>query len=161
MKKWYITFFLLAVIGVGAVAAVRYLLPLRQVSPLYLRYERMPGIAASYVHGFRINDTLRVDVTLLEATTDSGWAEIERAFAVAELPQHGPDSSRIRIHSAFCLRAHPDQRMDTERPDANELKCIDTEARVACLFHARNDKECEAVLLYKFNDYINQNNTTN
>ena len=146
--------------GVGVVAAVRYLFPLRQVSPLYLRYEHVPGIAASYVHGFRINDTLRVDVTLLEATTDSGWAEIERAFAVAELPQHGPDASAIRIHSAFCLRGHPEQRMDTGHPDANELKCIDSEARVACLFHARSDKECEAVLLYKFNDYINHNLTT-
>ena len=160
MKKWFITFCLMAAIGVACVAVARYMLPLRSVSPLYLRFEHTPGVAATYIHAFPVGDTLRMDITLLEATSDSGWVAIERAFAADRLPSYGPDASPIRVSSTLCRRGHPEQRMDILHPDSNELKCIDREARVACLFHARNRAECDSALLFKYNNYKNQSNTT-
>jgi len=57
-----------------------------QCSPLYQRYCHTPGIEASYVKGFRINDTLFVDATLLHATDSASWATLKTDFEIPELP---------------------------------------------------------------------------
>ena len=57
----------------------RILLP-SQCSPLYQRYCHTPGIEASYVKGFRINDTLAIDATLLHATDSASWEQLLNDF---------------------------------------------------------------------------------
>lgn len=151
MRKWFIAFFLLAAIGIGSIAVWRYQVPMRQVSSLYLRYEHAEGIAASYIHNYPINDTLCLDVTLLEALSDSGWDEIKRTFNVTDMLYGSPDS--IVIISGYCPQGHPELRMNTTCPDSNEFKIVDMASRKACLFHAHSMAECNAALLYKYNRY--------
>lgn len=87
MKKRTLLTILMLLAVVAAVGAVfwRHILPRWQVSDIYRRYEHVDGIAASYIHNFPVNDTLTLDVTLLEATTDSGWAVLVRDFEMDEL----------------------------------------------------------------------------
>ena len=56
-------------------------------SEVYKRYSRVEGVRATYVKDYRINDTLTIGVTLLEATTDSGWAVLQEDFNVPVVPK--------------------------------------------------------------------------
>ncbi len=57
-----------AIVAAEVLAAIVWrccFFPEREVSDLYQRYCHTPGIEASFVKGFRINDTLAIDATLL------------------------------------------------------------------------------------------------
>ena len=62
-------------------------LPERKCSQVYQRYAHVEGIQAAYVKDYRINDTLTIGVTLLEATTDSGWAMLQEDFGLPVIPK--------------------------------------------------------------------------
>lgn len=54
----------------------------KDCSPLYQRYADDPDIEASYVKGFRVNDTLTIDATLLRATDSAGWQRLREDYEV-------------------------------------------------------------------------------
>ena len=85
MKRWQIALLITSAIFAVGIAVWRYTAPERHVSDLYRRYEHADGIAASYIHNYPVNDTITLDVTLLESTTDSGWAILVRDFEMDEL----------------------------------------------------------------------------
>ena len=77
-------------------------LPERKCSEVYKRYSRVEGVRATYVKDYRINDTLTIGVTLLEATTDSGWAMLQENFGVPVVPKEYEelicgDSNRVTL----------------------------------------------------------------
>ena len=77
-------------------------LPERKCSQVYQRYAHVEGIQAAYVKDYRINDTLTIGVTLLEATTDSGWAMLQEDFGLPVIPKEYEerfvgDSNRVSI----------------------------------------------------------------
>lgn len=50
--------------------------PLEECSELYRHYADTEGIEATFVQGYRLNDSLRVDVTLLQATDSAAWQQL-------------------------------------------------------------------------------------
>lgn len=163
MKKWIIAFLLLTALGVGGIAVWRYVVPMRQVSDLYRRYEHADGIAASYIHNYPVNDTLTLDVTLLEATTDSGWARLVRDFCIPRIEDY-PDSLKALFldnDSPSIVfwnypQGHPEQKMDTIDRDRNNILFVDHGARTISLFHTRQYSENDAVFKVKMNKYFEQ-----
>ncbi len=163
MKRPWTIFAVLALLVVGAIALWRYVVPLRQVSDLYLRYEHADGIAASYIHNYRINDTLTLDVTLLEATTDSGWARLVRDFCIPRIEDY-PDSLKAlfldndspSIDFWNYPQGHPEQKMDTVNRDRNDMLYLDHKTRIISLFHTRQYSEHDAVFDVKMNKYLEQ-----
>ena len=90
MKKNNLICVVLFVTVVVAMLAWGYLarvVPYWQCSEVYKRYSRVEGVRATYVKDYRINDTLTIGVTLLEATTDSGWAVLQEDFNVPVVPK--------------------------------------------------------------------------
>lgn len=71
----------------------------RQCSPLYQRYYNVPGIEASYVKGFRINDTLAIDATLLHATDSASWERLLNDFHLENVI----DTSAYRQPHSFSI----------------------------------------------------------
>ena len=55
-----------------------------QCSKLYWQYRGQEGIKATYVKQYPVDDTTLVDVTLLQATTDSAWESLCIAFTPYE-----------------------------------------------------------------------------
>ena len=53
--------------------------PFDQCSDLYKQYVAVEGINATYIKDYKVNDTVFVDVTLLEAT-DSMWHTLMKDF---------------------------------------------------------------------------------
>ncbi|MBR4505919.1 MAG: hypothetical protein IKP21_04005, partial [Bacteroidales bacterium] len=66
----------LALAGITAAARWHRLFPTGEVSELYRAYMDTPGVDATFIRGFQVNDTVSVDVTLLQATDSAGWATL-------------------------------------------------------------------------------------
>ena len=82
---------LCSIAGVVLVAAILLMVRLwpqtlrdDECSPLYQRYCHTPGIEASFVKGFRINDTLAIDATLLHATDSASWEQLREELRIPE-----------------------------------------------------------------------------
>ena len=94
---------LIVIVVIGGVLAVRYLPPAIaywRSSEVYKRYSRVEGVRATYIKDFPLNDTLTVAVTLLEATTDSGWATLQEDFevpAIQEYKEYYYDSNKVSL----------------------------------------------------------------
>lgn len=63
----------------------KYLFPSREVSELYARYADVEGVEASFIKDYRVNDSVFVDVTVIEANNDSAWAVLKREYKIPEL----------------------------------------------------------------------------
>ena len=67
-KKFWTIVALLALVETLVLFCVfqwRYIFPSHEVSDLYTHYEKVDGIDASFIKGFRVNDSVFIDVTLL------------------------------------------------------------------------------------------------
>ena len=78
--------------------------PWKECSEVYKCYSRVEGVKATYIKDYRLNDTLTVGVTLLEATTDSGWAALQEDFGLPVIPKEYEesfcsDSNKVTIKS--------------------------------------------------------------
>ena len=93
-----------------------------QCSPLYQRYCHTPGIEASYVKGFRINDTLAIDATLLHATDSASWERLVNDFHLVNAIE---TSAYSQPHSFSILRVFPeDQAKRVSDPDEPFCSCV-------------------------------------
>ena len=84
--RWGV-FLLLCLLAATLPAAIVYrchTVSLSQCDELYRKYVDNPGIRASFIKDFPVNDTLAVDVLLLEATSDSAWCALLLDFGASE-----------------------------------------------------------------------------
>lgn len=88
LSSWpsVLTVSLLILVGAMAVKLWPRTVPFSQCSEFYQKYAGSPGIDASFVKNFRINDTLNVDVTVLKATDSVGWATMLYDFDIPTPP---------------------------------------------------------------------------
>lgn len=61
--------------------------PFDQCSDVYKKYAGMDGVDVTFIRDYKVNDTVYVDVTYIEATTDSSWNEIKRDFQISIPPE--------------------------------------------------------------------------
>ena len=81
MKRYWTLTLIGLILAIAIPVALKVLprpLPDSQCSDLYLRYANTPGIQASFVKGFPLNDTLSIDATLLHATDSSAWLQLAK-----------------------------------------------------------------------------------
>ena len=78
---------LVAVVVAVGLKKMSNVVPVEQCSEVYKQYCDVEGVRATYIQDYRVNDTLTVGVTLLEATTDSGWAVLQEGFGLPVIPK--------------------------------------------------------------------------
>lgn len=85
-RRWTIT--LIVILAVAAAVPVFKYWPRTsddsECSAYYRSWQHRDGVRATYIKGKSLNDTLRVDLTLLQATDSEGWALLCREFDIAE-----------------------------------------------------------------------------
>ena len=146
MKRWLMTLlFALAVAAAVGVVIWRHVLPRHRVSPLFERYEHSDGIAASYIHNYPVNDTLTLDVTLLEATTDSAWNGLVKEFNFgdqfnAELPS---DTNAVSFW--FAPRNHYNLPMDSTLLN-NDIVVASQYRKTMAVFHITSEDQVNAIV---------------
>ena len=128
---------------------------LEECSEVYRRYEGLEGIDAAYIKNYRVNDTLTLPVTLLEATTDSGWARLVSKFNVpmemVELAKSNPD---IDIWVGQALKDRPEvlcdvSELNEEEAQELEIMTISMQMHTICIFHTCNKQEMDAIFYAK------------
>ncbi len=128
---------------------------LEECSEVYRRYEGLEGIDAAYIKNYRVNDTLTLPVTLLEATTDSGWARLVSKFNVpmemVELAKSNPD---IDIWVGQALKDRPEvlcdvSELNEEEAQELEIMTISMQMHTICIFHTCNKQEMDAIFYEK------------
>ena len=89
-RSWIFTIILCLLLAGGAALVLLPRIPMPwQCSKIYWQYRGQEGIKASYVRDYPVDDTTLVDVTLLQATTDSAW----KSLCIAFTPYEFVDSS--------------------------------------------------------------------
>jgi hypothetical protein len=123
--------------------------PYWQCSEVYKRYAHTKDIRATYIKNFPLNDTLTVGVTLLEATTDSGWARLQEDFAVIPVPPEALafcDSNTVNV----WLAAKRDYSL---RADSillnNDLIAMNYMKHIISVFKLESEEQRDAILHYQ------------
>lgn len=157
MKRPITTIILaLAVAAAIGVVVWRHVLPMRRVSDLYRHYEHADGIAASYIHNYHVNDTITLDVTLLEATTDSAWQALCSDFAITNIVDTIKQIAPDVVFSRLVNRHDYSQVAFGDSPDA-EILAISCDTKTFSIFHIHDITEIHAVFHHNYKKSVNQN----
>ena len=143
---------------VGVALTVKFLfcaVPYWQSSEVYKKYKDVEGIRASYVKDYPVNDTLTVAVTLLETTTDSGWAMLQEDFGLPVIPKEYEerfmdDSNRVTT-KYFPKNVPLFVGGDTIKDD---LIAISFYKHSICHFVISSKEQRKAILYKQFEDNI-------
>lgn len=136
----------------------------RYVSDLYRTYADQPGIDATFLHNFPLNDTLRVDVTLLQATDSSGWERLKKDFEIVEITPEERQAMGEKVYKRVCRssvrlspKEHPGAPMDKTDISNNLVLGISREKCTIGVFHTNTEDEIHAVNIYKYKKNTTEN----
>ena len=149
-KRHYIS---MAIVFAGLLVSAWILLHPRQLpeeecSDTYHRYKDVEGVAASFIKGFPVNDTLSLDVTTLQATDSAGWERLKKDFHIAPAPEffqrkieQGEDMVSVRRAS----KNDPTLPIDTTDYNNNNVVAISRLYRTVSIFNTNTEAEQDAV----------------
>ncbi len=84
-KRFWLIVALLAVaemIVIGLVWQWKYIFPSNEVSDLYKKYAEMDGVDATFIKGYKVNDSVFVDVTMLETKDSVVWDSLCKQLGI-------------------------------------------------------------------------------
>lgn len=131
-----------------------------ECSVLYQRYADSPDICATYIKDKRINSRVSVDVTMLEAVTDTGWAVLQRDFGLPDIPKEY-ESLYYGDSNTVDIKYIP--KSDTRLPaDSvllnNNIAAISFPKRTICIYSIEDSVQFRAVTKDWFENSIKQQN---
>lgn len=150
LKFWGL-FFLVLIVALGAITVAQRwhrIFPSQNVSDIYKRYENREGLDVSYVKKYRVNDTVFVDVTLIEAKDTSVWNSVCEDFHIPSFSKI-PEEIRELYYSSqvFECRIDKDSAFTKESgPYIKRLFVYSRKNMTVCVFHSLNDKQYDAIL---------------
>ena len=133
--------------------------PERECSEVYKRYHKVEGVRATYIKNYPLNDTLTIGVTLLEATTDSGWAMLQEDFGLPIIPKEVEeifygDSNRVSVKgSPKCVPIFSNG--DTL---ADDLIAISFFKHTIAYFEVQDSIQLKSILNKQFDDNVRNDN---
>lgn len=135
-------------------------LPESQCSLVYQHYAHLPGIEATFVKGYPLNDTIPIDVTLLQATTDSAWQRLRADFGdLSRIQENGEMASAISCR--FSPKKDYSLPMDTSCLLNNDFVSFSFNEHIIGVFHLDNQCQCSACLYWHFNAMVNNSTLSN
>ena len=130
--------------------------PFDRCSDLYKQYANVEGIDATFIKDYKVNDTVFVDVTLLEATDSVSWTTLKKDF---DVPDPSPDfqqfidSGEDLIYVKLIPKSTTTDTILNSNP--NNVLAISHLKRTLTIFHIKNDVEKHAVKYYNFDKSTN------
>lgn len=157
MKRFWTMALLLCLLAAGAVVAWRHwprTVPLEQCSEVYRRYADDGHVAATFLRNFRVNDSVEVDVTLLEARDDEGWERLQKDFNATPPPPEvieilGENSDEVWVWLA--PKSNYALPIDSVMLN-NDVLSISFEKRQMCIFAIENEQQIKAVSIHQFEE---------
>jgi hypothetical protein len=131
--------------------------PFDQCSDLYKQYVAVEGINATYIRDYKVNDTVFVDVTLLEAT-DSMWHTLMKDF---NIPTPDSDLQQFIDAGENLVVTKLVDKTHYSRPAAPcssncEIMAISYTTHSISVFHTVDAGERHAILYFNLDKSTNQ-----
>jgi len=150
-RDWLITIIICLVIlgGGAAVLLLPQVVPFDQCSDVYKRYAKMDGVDATFIKDYKVNDSIRVNVTLLQATDSVSWNIIAKDLNVPPPPEIPDEYKGLFLQSNsfgyFIVKNKPneDKQMHDKRKD---ICTFSREKGTICIFHTCNETQIDAIL---------------
>ena len=154
LTSWPVTLTvcLLIVLGTLTVKLWPRTVPFDQCSVAYQTYASQPGISASFIKDYRINDTVKVNVTLLEAQTDSAWTILQTDFNVPIIPEEYRELVEKNSSIEFNLVSKEDPQKIDEDIDKNDILVLSRQKHSVCVFHTNNKIQRNAIVRNKLDE---------
>ena len=124
-----------------------------ECSPLYQRYCHTPGIEASYVKGFPINDTLAIDATLLHATDSASWERLLNDFQTPNSFTEKPTSKAVLFR--FAEKGQTKPIIDTNILN-NDFLAFSLAEKSITVIHITNEGQVEACIYCQLKQTLKQ-----
>ena len=131
--------------------------PFDQCSDVYKRYAAVDGVVATFIKDYKVNDTVFVDVTLLEAIDSVSWTTLKKDF---EVPDPSPDFQQFidggedLIYVKLIPKSTATYTLLNSYP--SNVLAISHLNRTLTVFHVKSDVEKHAVKYYNFDKSTNQ-----
>ena len=149
-RMWLLTLVLsfLAVLAAVAWRCCPRTVPLSQCSEVYQRYHDTPGIQASFIKNKQINDTLRLDMTILEAEDSLAFANLLKSMGksdeyITDILSLGGNTDKC--YSGTFRRGELGSLGDSDDAN-NEVRSVFPVRMTVAIFHTRTAEELKAVL---------------
>ena len=159
-RRWIITLLVcLLIVGSGAgVLLWPRTVPLAQCSEVYRIYVNNPSIKASFIKDFRINDSVSVDVTLLEATDSVGWNKLCKDFYIPELDSFSQSRIDGGKDLVFTKLINKNDFLQSVKHNYSEdvLRSVSFLKKTVCIYYVKSEEEAHAVFYYNFDKSTNQ-----
>lgn len=150
MYKHRVIAVLICVLAVALTLGWKYCprtVPVEECSQLYRDYADNPHIAAAYIRDFRVNDSLTLNVTVLEALDSAGWDTlVYRHFFVPPFEQEKQlflndqeETARIAPKKDISLPTDP---TCTE----NDFLILSHTKKALYVFHIENNDQMTTIL---------------
>ncbi len=135
--------------------------PFDQCSEVYKRYAKMDGVDATFIKDYKVNDTVFVDVTLLEAKTDSAWNALLHDFNITPPPREV-----IEITDDGCIDIWAAPKKDYSLPmdsfpSNNDLIAIQWTERKISVFSIETMLQLRSVKRNQFKESISKSQNFN
>lgn len=125
-----------------------------QTSDVYRRYADTPGVNAAYIKDYRVNDSVTVCVTLLEAIDSAGWASVKKDFKVEAVLDSICDFFELNKTSKN-MRLAPKKDYNLTKDSVisnNDLIVTTFYNHIICIFHIESKKQYDAVRNKQFDE---------
>ena len=146
-RSWLITILVcLLLLGGGTIVILMpQVVPYSQCSDVYKQYADVDGIDATFIKDYKVNDTLTVNVTLLQATDSAGWARLQEDFILQPLPP----SAMAKIEQGKDL-------VSIKKISETEVAAFSLLKRSVSIFHTKNRDERYAVYHHNFDNNVSK-----
>lgn len=124
--------------------------PFDQCSDLYKQYANVEGIDATFIKDYKVNDTVFVDVTLLEAIDSVGWDILKTDFKV---PPHPLELQPLIDNGEDLLfTKHIPKYLANTSAFPYDLLVISHLTHTLTVFHINSDIEKHAVFNHNYKE---------
>lgn len=146
-----IVFLTISMVTVGVRMHTRTVL-FQQCSEMYKKYAQRQDISVSFVKNYRVNDSILIDVTMIEANTDSAWYLLQEDFRIPEIPDEYKELvARSNIINMSPMAKDDPQKID-EDPNKNDVMVSNHNKRTICIFHTNNEMQRLAIVQNEMNE---------
>ncbi len=122
--------------------------PFDQCSDLYKQYANVEGIDATFIKDYKVNDTVFVDVTLLETKDTALWDSLCKDFGIALFSMYPKEYREIMsIEHSFGQQVIKDTIVLENDSLYKENLIIFSHINMSmCIFHKINDSQYDAIV---------------
>lgn len=133
---------LLIVAGTLSVKLWPCTVPYEQCSDIYKKYAGTDGIKAAFVKDYKVNDTVLIDATVLEATTDSAWAVLQKDFNVPIIPELSDSCNAISVKIMTSNSTNKNTKWNNA---ASYIRVASHNKQQICIFHTNDSNQTKSI----------------